>query len=96
VRERRGIDKSPEAFSEFRWAEFFRRRVRIDAGPGGFEWAIEDALVVCHPPEVRELPDYIALPRVRWNRPGSQTIAQDKDGSTVLPLIADSTEPSPP
>jgi hypothetical protein len=59
VKERGGIKKSPISFSEFKWANFFRARIKIDSTPGSFERAIETALRICHSPEAKDLPGYL-------------------------------------
>jgi len=58
VCERGGWDKSNSSFAEFRWAEFFRSRVRID-DRSGFGKAVAEALDLCHRPEAKALPGYI-------------------------------------
>jgi hypothetical protein len=59
VRERGGWEKSPTSFAEFQWATFFRSRIKIENGPGGWEKAVEEALKVSHTPQAKNLPGYV-------------------------------------
>lgn len=59
VRKEGGCFKTEASFAEFRWADFFRTRVKIPAGPKGFERAIHDALTLARSPEARDLPGYL-------------------------------------
>ena len=58
VRERGGWNKSFFSYAEFRWAEFFRPRVKI-LDRSSFEQAVVEALNLCHQPEAKDLPGYI-------------------------------------
>ncbi len=58
VREQGGYDKTEEYFAEFIWADFFRSRVKIGEGEGGFEKAITKALGWAQSPEAKNLPGY--------------------------------------
>lgn len=58
VRERGGWNKSPSSFAEFQWAQFYRKRIAIDKGPGGFEKAVEEAIKLSHSPDAKDLPGY--------------------------------------
>ena len=54
-----GYEKTPTAFAEFQWADFFRRRVRIGPGRAGFEVAVRHALELVHTPAARDLPGFL-------------------------------------
>jgi len=64
VREAGGFEKTPTAFAEFLWADFFRQRIRI-TGPdrGAFERAVQRALVLAHRAEAGNLPGFVSLAR---------------------------------
>jgi len=59
VRDAGGYTKTGTAFAEFLWADFFRHRVRIGPGRGGFEAAVRTALGLAHEPEARRLPGFL-------------------------------------
>ncbi|MGA2033877.1 MAG: ParB-like protein [Thermoguttaceae bacterium] len=58
VRKRAGYEKIPASYSEFQWANFFRKRVSIGSGEGDFERAVETALQWSRSPEAQDLPGY--------------------------------------
>ena len=58
VREAGGYAKTPTAFAEFLWADFFRARVTIGEGREAFEAAVAQALVLARSAEARQLPGY--------------------------------------
>jgi len=60
VREQNGYREVDAPYLEFEWANFFRSRVTIEPGKEGCERAVPAALLVCHSPEAKQLPGYIA------------------------------------
>ena len=58
VREEGGFEKTGEPFSEFKWADFFRKHIQIPRTPDGFEKAIKEAMKLVHSPEAKNLPGY--------------------------------------
>lgn len=60
VRERGGYAKTPTAFAEFAWADFFRPRVIIGPTRRDFDGAVEQALALAHSAEAKALPGYLA------------------------------------
>ena len=58
VRVAGGYEKSSVPFTEFKWANFFRSRVRIGAGDAGFKAAVKEATALAHSRDARELPGY--------------------------------------
>lgn len=58
VRKRGGYEKAEVPFSEFRWADFFRSRVRIGPGPEDFDRAVDQAVQLARTPEAAGLPGY--------------------------------------
>jgi len=58
VREAGGYDKTPTAFAEFQWADFFRPRVAIGATRADFLSAVAAALKLAASPEAAQLPGY--------------------------------------
>jgi hypothetical protein len=58
VRRAGGFDKTPTAFAEFLWADFFRCRIRIGSGPADFQAALEKAIPLARSPEARALPGF--------------------------------------
>ena len=60
VREAGGFEKSPEPFTEFKWADFFRKTVPVERTPEGFEKAVEAALKLAHTESAKHLPGYLA------------------------------------
>jgi len=60
VRRAGGFDKTPTAFAEFLWADFFRRRVPMAPGLEEFKKAVSQALALAHSPEAASLPGYRA------------------------------------
>lgn len=59
LREKKGFNKSPVPFCEFRWSEFLRRHITGHPMKMGFHKALEEALKLCHRPEAKSLPGYI-------------------------------------
>lgn len=60
VRRAGGFDKTPTAFAEFRWADFFRRRIEIGPGAAVFPAALEKAMRLARSPEASNLPGFRA------------------------------------
>jgi hypothetical protein len=58
VRERGGFQKTTVSFSEFQWANFFRKRVVIGPKPRDFRRAVKAALQISHTAEAKTLPGY--------------------------------------
>jgi hypothetical protein len=56
VRDAGGYDKTPTAFAEFVWADFFRPRVAIGPTRADFNDAVKKALVLAKSPEALNLP----------------------------------------
>jgi len=63
VRDAGGYDKTPTAFAEFQWADFFRRRVVIGPTREGFLSAVTAALKLAASPEAAQLPGYKPPPK---------------------------------
>jgi hypothetical protein len=58
VREAGVFEKSPEPFCEFRWADFFRKRLQIPRTENGFDKVFEAAKKLAIAPEARHLPGF--------------------------------------
>jgi hypothetical protein len=58
VRNAGGYDKTPTAFAEFQWADFFRPRVVIGPTRAEFEACVERAVKLATSPEAAQLPGY--------------------------------------
>jgi hypothetical protein len=58
VRDAGGYDKSPTAFCEFQWADFFRPRVKIGPTRADFNNCVPIALKLAASPEAANLPGY--------------------------------------
>jgi hypothetical protein len=58
VREAGGYEKNTEPFSEFKWADFFRKHVEIPRSAEGFERAVSQAMELCAQSEAKHLPGY--------------------------------------
>jgi hypothetical protein len=59
VRNAGGYQKTPEAFAEFLWADFFRKRISIGSGKEGFETAVHTGVTLAHSDEAKGRPGYI-------------------------------------
>ncbi|MEX3936453.1 ParB-like protein [Paraburkholderia phymatum] len=59
VRNAGGYQKTPEAFAEFLWADFFRKRISIGSGKEGFETAVRMGITLARSVDARGLPGYI-------------------------------------
>lgn len=60
VRDRGGYLKNPAPFSEFRWAEFFRKNLKIHPSFDEFDAAVDEAVALARSPEAAALPGYLA------------------------------------
>ncbi|HXT01513.1 MAG TPA: ParB-like protein [Elusimicrobiota bacterium] len=60
VRDAGGYDKTSEPFAEFKWANFFRGRVKIGPKRDDFDRAVAEALRLVHDPAAKDLPGYKA------------------------------------
>jgi hypothetical protein len=58
VRDAGGFDKTPTAFAEFQWADFFRPRVVIGPTRADFQNAVNAALKLASSPAAAPLPGY--------------------------------------
>jgi hypothetical protein len=58
VRERGGFEKTEAPFSEFRWAEFFRKKLTVHPVFDGREPAIAEALALAKSPAAPGLPGH--------------------------------------
>lgn len=58
LREEGGYDKSPVPFCEFKWADFLRRKVKIERNESGFKQALELALKIAKTKEAAHLPGF--------------------------------------
>jgi len=63
VRDAGGYDKTPTAFAEFQWADFFRPRVVIGSTRADFLSAVAAALKLAASPEAAQLPGYKPPPK---------------------------------
>jgi hypothetical protein len=59
VRNAGGFVKTPTAFAEFLWADFFRKRIRIGPHRADFDRAVAEAMQMVHGAEARTLPGYL-------------------------------------
>jgi hypothetical protein len=59
VRNAGGFEKTPTAFAEFLWADFFRRHIRIGPTRGEFDVAVRAGLELAHGAAARHLPGYL-------------------------------------
>jgi hypothetical protein len=60
VRNEGGYEKTPTAFAEFLWADFFRKRVRIGSKREEFEQAVREALALAHSSAACHLPGFLS------------------------------------
>jgi hypothetical protein len=63
VRDAGGFQKTPTAFAEFVWADFFRRRVVLGSQPEDFERAVAQGLALARSAAARDLPGYCGAAR---------------------------------
>jgi hypothetical protein len=59
VRRDGGYEKTDAPFAEFKWAEFFRSKLKIEPGDEGFKKALKEALTLCQDHECYKLPGFI-------------------------------------
>ena len=60
VRKRGGYDKTAIPFAEFKWAQYFRERVKTYPRRADFEKTVVEAMALVHDPAARGLPGYKA------------------------------------
>ncbi|HET6438310.1 MAG TPA: ParB-like protein [Anaeromyxobacter sp.] len=60
VRDAGGFEKTPSAFAEFVWADFFRRLIAIEDVRADFQAAVEVAIALAHGEHARGMPGYRA------------------------------------
>ena len=60
VREAGGFSKSEEPFSEFKWADFFRKKITIEKSENGFKNAAQEAISLSQSHEAKSLPGFIS------------------------------------
>jgi hypothetical protein len=58
VRSAGGYEKTPTAFAEFVWADFFRHRVRVGPTHADFKHALDEALALAKSAVARDLPGF--------------------------------------
>jgi hypothetical protein len=58
VRAAGGYEKTPTAFAEFLWADFFRHRILVGPTPEDFTRAVDEALALARSAVARALPGY--------------------------------------
>lgn len=58
VRVAGGYDKTPTAFAEFTWANWFRTRIDVGNDYDSFKRAVKQALVLAHSAQASHLPGY--------------------------------------
>ena len=58
VRDAGGYEKTPTAFAEFLWADFFRPRVAIGPTRPDFQKSVDHAMKIATSPEAAHLPGY--------------------------------------
>jgi hypothetical protein len=63
VRDAGGFDKTPTAFAEFLWADFFRPRIAIGPTRAEFKQCVGVALKLATSPEAAHLPGYKGSPK---------------------------------
>jgi len=73
VRDAGGYEKTPTAFAEFQWADFFRTRVTIGPTRADFDNAVKRALVLAGTADAAHLPGYkrAAAPAAPAAKPAS-------------------------
>lgn len=58
VRDAGGFDKTPSAFAEFIWADFFRRNIAIETVRSDFETAVQAGVSLAQSKWARNIPGY--------------------------------------
>ncbi|HTH94013.1 MAG TPA: ParB-like protein [Rhodocyclaceae bacterium] len=62
VRDAGGYQKTPTAFAEFVWADFFRRNVAIEDVQKDFDAAVKHAMLIAQSDIAQRLPGYCGIP----------------------------------
>ncbi len=58
VRDGGGFDKTPTAFAEFIWADFFRRNIAIETVRSDFQAAVQAGIALAHSKWAKHIPGY--------------------------------------
>ncbi len=58
VRDEGGFDKTPTAFAEFIWADFFRRNIAIETVQSDFQTAVHAGISLAHSKWAKNIPGY--------------------------------------
>jgi hypothetical protein len=58
IRDAGGFDKTPTAFAEFVWADFFRRNVPIETVHSDFQTAVQAGLSLAHSKWAKNIPGF--------------------------------------
>lgn len=58
IRDAGGFDKTPTAFAEFIWADFFRRNVPIETVRSDFQTGVQAGLSLAHSKSARNIPGF--------------------------------------
>jgi hypothetical protein len=58
VRDAGGFDKTPTAFAEFIWADFFRRNIAVETVRSDFDIAVRAGLALAHSKWAKNIPGY--------------------------------------
>lgn len=59
VRKKGAFEKSSEPFAEFKWANYFRKRIVIEPGVDGLRNAISEGVSLARDSEAADLPGYV-------------------------------------
>jgi hypothetical protein len=60
VRDEGGYDKTPTAFAEFVWADFFRRNIAIETVRADFQTAVRAGVSLAHSKIAKNIPGFNA------------------------------------
>lgn len=58
VRDAGGFDKTPTAFAEFIWADFFRRNIAVETVRSDFQMAVQAAIALSQSKWAKKIPGY--------------------------------------
>lgn len=58
IRDAGGFDKTPTAFAEFVWADFFRRNIAIETVKSDFQTAVHAGISLAHSKWAKRIPGY--------------------------------------
>ncbi len=58
VRDAGGFDKTPSAFAEFIWADFFRRNIAVETVRSDFQTAVQAGIALAHSKWAKNIPGY--------------------------------------